>query len=153
MLSQIELAQSTPTVTILWKIAQALNCSLSVLITDQPVRETKVLCAANTKILTSTDGKFSSRALFPSSHPRHVEFYELRLAPLASECAEPHPPGTIENLVVTSGSLEMIVGDIHHTLGAGDAIQFEADVRHEYRNAVASETLIYLVISYAERLP
>ena len=109
-----------------------------------------MLQAANTKILTSRDGKVSSLALFPCSHSRRVKFYELRLTALASECAEPYPAGTIENLVVTSGSLEMVVGDIHHTLVAGDAIQFKADAHHGY-HAVAAETVIYLLMTYAER--
>ena len=152
MLSQIELGQSTPTINTVWKIAQALNCSFSVLITTHPVRETRVLRAADAKILASRDGKVSSRALFPLDEPRQVEFYELRLAPLSSERAEPHAPGTIENLIVTSGSLEMVVGRVKHTLAAGDAIQFEANVFHEYRNAGMAETVIYLVMTYAERL-
>jgi transcriptional regulator with XRE-family HTH domain len=153
MLGQIELGQSTPTINTIWKIARALNCQFSVLITNRPAGGTKVLRAANAKILTSRDGKFSSRALFPFDESRLVEFYELRLAPLSSECAEPHPPGTVENLVVTGGSLEMVVGEMHHRLVAGDAIQFEADVRHEYRNAGTAETVIYLVMTFTERIP
>ena len=152
MLCQIELGQSTPTINTIWKIARALNCQFSALITSQPARETKVLRAANAKILTSRDGTFSSRALFPFDESRLVEFYELRLAPLSSECAEPHSPNTVENLVVTAGSLEMVVGDMHYMLVARDAIQFEADVRHEYRNAGTIETVIYLVMTFAERL-
>jgi transcriptional regulator with XRE-family HTH domain len=152
MLGQIELGQSTPTVNTIWKIARALNCQFSALITNQPAGGAKVLRAAKAKILTSRDGKVSSRALFPCGQPRQAEFYELRLAPLASECAEPHPPGTVENLVVTSGSLEMVVGDIRHTLVAGDAIQFEADVHHEYRNAQSVEAVIYLVITNVGQL-
>jgi quercetin dioxygenase-like cupin family protein len=46
----------------------------------------------------------------------------------------------------------MVVGDMHHVLVAGDAIQFEAEVRHEYRNAGMAETVIYLVMTYTERL-
>jgi transcriptional regulator with XRE-family HTH domain len=149
MLGQIELGQSTPTINTIWKIARALNCQFSALITNQPAGATKVLQAAKAKILTSRDGKVSSRALIPCGQSRQVEFYELRLAPLASECAEPHPPGTIQNLIVTSGSLEMVVGDSHHTLEAGDAIQFEADVQHEYRNAESVETVIYLIMTHA----
>ena len=152
MLGQIELGQSTPTINTIWKIARALNCPFSVLITTQPARETKLLRAADAKILTSREGKFSSRALFPFDESRQVEFYELRLAPLSSERAEPHLPGTVENLIVTSGSLEMVVGSVRYTLAAGDAIQFEADVSHEYRNAGTAETVIYLVMTYAERL-
>jgi len=58
MLCQIELGQSTPTINTVWKIARALNCQFSALITSQPARETKALRAANAKILTSRDGTF-----------------------------------------------------------------------------------------------
>jgi transcriptional regulator with XRE-family HTH domain len=153
MLSQIELEHSTPTINTIWKIARALNCEISALITNQPAGGIRVLRTANAKILTSRDGKVSARALFPSGQSRQVEFYELRLAPLASDYAEPQPAGTVKNLVVCSGSIEIVIGEVHHTLVAGDAIQFEADGHHEYRNAVAAETVIYLVITYAEMRP
>ena len=35
-------------------------------------------------------------------------------------------------------------------LSKGDAIVFEADVPHAYRNAGAVDSLIYLVMTYAE---
>jgi len=152
MLCQIELGQSAPTINVLWKIARALNVPFSALITDQTPNRTKVLTAASAKVLRSADGGFSSRALFPFDEPRTVEFYELRLAPLSTEQAEPHPPGTVENLVVTSGALEMRVNDDRFILGVGDAIQFEADSAHEYRNPGESEAVVYLVMTYADRL-
>ena len=152
MLCQIELGQSAPTINVLWKIARALNVPFSALITDQTPSRTKVLTAASAKVLRSADGGFSSRALFPFDEPRTVEFYELRLAPLSTEQAEPHPPGTVENLVVTSGALEMRVNDDRFILGVGDAIQFEADSAHEYRNPGESEAVVYLVMTYADRL-
>ncbi len=152
MLCQIELGQSAPTINVLWKIARALNVPFSALITDQTPNRTKVLTAASAKVLRSADGGFSSRALFPFDEPRTVEFYELRLAPLSTEQAEPHPPGTVENLVVTSGALEMRVNDDRFILGVGDAIQFEADNAHEYRNPGESEAVVYLVMTYADRL-
>jgi transcriptional regulator with XRE-family HTH domain len=152
MLGQIELNQSTPTINILWKIARALNVPFSALISQPAVGRARVLPVARMKILTSRDGKFSSRALFPFDQPRKVEFYELRLAPHASELAEPHLPGTVENLVVTTGSLEVRVGEEHHRLATGDAIQFEADVPHEYQNPGGREAVMYLVMTYADKL-
>ncbi|WP_437776643.1 helix-turn-helix domain-containing protein [Sorangium sp. So ce1097] len=151
MLSQIELGQSTPTINVLWKIARALGVPFSALISDQSIRGTAIIPAARAKVLTSHDGSFSSRALFPFDVPRTVEFYELKLAPLATEHADPHPPGTIENLVVTSGMLEMIVGAERHLLGTGDAILFEADVPHQYRNPTKQEVVMYLVMTYVEK--
>jgi quercetin dioxygenase-like cupin family protein len=110
-----------------------------------------VLAAAQSKVLTSANGSFSSRALFPFDERRTVEFYELRLKPHATEHAEAHAPGTVENLIVTTGELEMVVGKEHHRLSRGDAIQFEAAAPHEYRNPGNVETVMYLVMTYADR--
>ena len=151
MLCQIELGQSAPTINILWKVARALNVPFSALLTDPTAGRTTLLPAARAKVLTSADGSFSSRALFPFGAPRTVEFYELRLKPRSLEIAEPHAPGTVENLVVSSGRLDMIVGEARHELRAGDAIQFEADGPHEYRNPGDEDAVIYLVMTYGER--
>lgn len=151
MLGQIELGQSTPTINVLWKIARALGVTFSALTSDRSGGRTTLLPATRTKVLTSHDGAFSSRALFPFDEPRTVEFYELRLGPLATEEADPHPPGTMENLVVTTGTLEMTVGSSRYLLSTGDAILFEADVPHRYRNPANSEAVMYLVMTYAEK--
>jgi transcriptional regulator with XRE-family HTH domain len=150
MLGQIELAQSTPTINVLWKIAAALDVPLSALISERPTGGTVVLAAEHAKILTSHDGKYSSRALFPFDVPRKVEFYELRLHAQAIERADPHPPGTTENLVVSQGAVEISVEDKSFQLGAGDAILFEADVPHAYRNPGPTEAVMYLVMTYAD---
>jgi transcriptional regulator with XRE-family HTH domain len=151
MLGQVELGQSTPTINVLWKIARALGVPFSGLITNREVGRTTVMPAARAKVLTSHDGGFSSRALFPFDEPRTVEFYELRLSPLSIELADPHPPGTAENLVVTSGALEMTVGAERHLLATGDSILFEADVPHQYRNPGNTECVMYLVMTYTEK--
>jgi len=151
MLGQIELGQSTPTINVLWKIARALGVPFSALITNRGAGRTTVMLASKAKILTSHDGSFSSRALFPFDEPRAVELYELKLAPLSVEAADPHPPGTVENLVVTHGALELVVGAERHLLSTGDAILFEADVAHQYRNPGDTECVMYLVMTYAEK--
>lgn len=150
MLGQIELGQSTPTINVLWKIARALEVPFSALISSRARAGAQVLPADRAKRLMSHDGAFSSRALFPFDEPRRVEFYELRLAPLSSEHADPHPPGTTENLVVSSGAVEITVDSERHLLGTGDAILFEADVPHVYRNPGDTEAVMYLVMTYAE---
>lgn len=152
MLGQIELQQSTPTINVLWKIARALNVPFSALIAPPSDARAKLVPAARAKILTSRNGAFSSRALFPFDGPRKAEFYELRLAAHSVEEAEPHPPGTVENLVLTDGSLEIRVAGESHVLSPGDAIQFEADVPHEYRNPGDRDAVMYLVMTYADEV-
>ena len=152
MLGQIELGHSTPTINVVWKIARALDVSFATLITEHAATSTVIVQRDRAKLLTSHDGNFTSRALFPFDEPRNVEFYELNLAPHSVEEADPHPVGTTENLVVTSGELELTVGKARHQLSAGDAIFFEADVPHVYRNPGSANLTMYLVMSYANRV-
>src|SRR5438105_5662270 len=107
MLGQIELGQSAPTINVLWKIAQALDVSFSALIAAPRAGETLVLRSSDARRLTSQDGSFSSRALFPLDEARRVEFYELRLTPFGQERADAHAPGTMETLVVGQGTVEL----------------------------------------------
>ena len=152
MLGQIELGQSAPTINVLWKIARALEVTFSALISARTQSGALVLRSAESKILTSKDRSFSSRALFPFDEPRRVEFYELRLTAGSVEDADAHPPGTTENLVVTAGTVEIDVAGDTHRLETGDSILFEADTPHAYRNAGKSEAVMYLVMTYAEEI-
>jgi transcriptional regulator with XRE-family HTH domain len=151
MLSQIETGKSAPTISLLWKISTALGVPFATLLDSQRVRGTVVLKRERAKVLGSSDGKFTSRALFPFDGERKVEFYELRLAPKHQENAEAHAPGTVENLVVAAGSVEVKPGrEPAALLAEGDAILFEADVPHSYRNVGESEAVLYLVMTYVQ---
>jgi transcriptional regulator with XRE-family HTH domain len=152
MLGQIELGQSAPTINVLWKIARALEVTFSALISARTQSGALVLRSSESKLLTSKDRSFSSRALFPFDEPRRVEFYELRLTSGSVEDADAHPPGTTENLVVTAGTLEIDVAGDTHRLEAGDSILFEADTPHAYRNPGKVELVMYLVMTYAEEI-
>jgi transcriptional regulator with XRE-family HTH domain len=149
MLSQIELGQSAPTINVLWKIARALEVTFSALITGAGPHAPAVLSASSAKLLTNQQGTFTSRALFPFDEPRRTEFYELRLTAGGDEQALPHPPGTVENLVVTAGHVEIGVERACYRLGPGDAILFAADVPHHYANVGAVDAVLYLVMTYA----
>jgi len=149
MLNQMELGQSAPTINVLWKVARALGVAFSALLQARRGRPL-VLPAKQAARLRSADGTFTTRALFPIDQPRRVEFYQLTLARGGVERAEPHPPGTVENLVVAGGRVEIEVEGAAHALGPGDAILFDADRPHAYRNRGASEAVMYLVMTYAE---
>ena len=152
MLGQIELGQSIPTINLLWKISRALEVTFSALISARTQSGALVLRSAESKILTSKDRSFSSRALFPFDEPRRVEFYELRLAAQSIEEADAHSPGTSENLVATAGAVEIDVAGDTHRLETGDSILFEADTPHAYRNPGRVEAVMYLLMTYAEEI-
>jgi transcriptional regulator with XRE-family HTH domain len=152
MLGQIELAQSTPTIALLWKIARALGVTFSALITSKALAAPLVQRKRAAKWLGSDDRAFLSRALFPIDEPRRVEFYQLELAAGGEERADPHPPGTTENLVVASGVIEIGVEGALHRLETGDAILFQADGPHSYRNPGKAPAVMYLVMTYNEEV-
>lgn len=149
MLGQIELGQSTPTINVVWKIARAFGVPFAALIGQHRRPRATLLGAAHAKLLTSADGGFTSRALFPYDEQRKVEFYELRLRAHGREQAEAHAVGSTENLIVAAGSLELAAGTERFRLSAGDALFFEADVPHEYHNPGETEAVLYLVMTYA----
>jgi len=107
---------------------------------------------SDAKLLTSSQGRFVSRALFPFDVERSVEFNELRIAPLHREMAEAHPAGTRENLIVAKGVVKITVGSHKPlTLAEGDAVLFDADSPHCYQNIVTNEAVLYLVMSHGGR--
>ncbi|HMM63690.1 MAG TPA: helix-turn-helix domain-containing protein [Mesorhizobium sp.] len=151
MLSQIETGKSAPTISLLWKIATALGVPFAALLDSQKTHGTVVLRRSEAKILASRDGRFTTRALFPFDGEHKVEFYELRLAPRHVEHADAHAPGTVENLVVVRGKVEIRAGrEAPGLLAEGDAIVFGADVPHSYRNLCDEEAVAYLVMTYLE---
>jgi transcriptional regulator with XRE-family HTH domain len=150
MLSQIELGRSVPTISLLWKVAHALGVPFAALTSDGNSGGTVLLPAEKAKLLTSAGGNFTSRALFPFDSERKVEFYKLTLAPDSEEVAEPHAPGTMENLVVASGQVEITADGVSYILRTDDAILFEVDVPHRYRNIGAKLAVMYLVMTYTD---
>jgi transcriptional regulator with XRE-family HTH domain len=153
MLGQIENCKSVPTISTLWKIATALGVPFAHLLATEKVQHLAVLRANDAKVLSSSGGRFTSRALFPFDDERHVEFYELRLAAHHREEASAHQLGTRENLLVANGVVEINVGPAPPcVLAAGDAILFEADLPHTYHNIGDTEAVIYLVMTYAARI-
>src|ERR1700753_3915251 len=79
MLGQIETGRSVPTINVVWKIACAFGVPFSTLIASQNPHAIRVIRSDESKVLTSANGQFSTRALFPFEGVRRTEFYELRL--------------------------------------------------------------------------
>ena len=149
MLGQIENGKSMPTIGVLWKITTALNIPFAQLLSAQATKGTHVLRREETPVIVSDKGGFQSRALFPTDARSHVEFYELRLAGSHNHISEAHGAGTWEDLTVVSGHVEITIADAAPvSLSRGEAVFFEADVPHSYRNLEDWEALLYLVISY-----
>jgi|GEM_PF-94409 len=151
LLGQLELGKTPPSVSVVWKIAQAFDLPFSALLATSEPGGTSVFRKSEAKRLVRPDGRYSSRALYSSFEAPFptAEFYELYLAPHSREDAGAHRPGTRENLIVTAGQLELEIAGQRHELSRGDAIVFVADVPHSYVNPGKEECWMYLVMTYA----
>jgi transcriptional regulator with XRE-family HTH domain len=151
MLSQIETGKSVPTINLLLKVANALGVPIANLLVAPASRATAVLPRSRAKILSSSAGRFASRALFPLDANRRAEFYEVRLSGQHRELIEARAAGARENLVVVQGKLELTVGGEQPiVLPEGDAAAFHADVPRSYRNLDGGDTIIHIVVTYVE---
>lgn len=152
MLSQIEQGKSVPSVALLWKIARGLAVPFDALIHRRPDVQAVVLRDHQTRRLTSADGSFVSRPLFPYGGRRTAEFYEMTIRAGTKEASEAHPEGTLENLVVAEGRLTVEIPDESFELGRGDALLFAGDVPHAYIAGRDEDARVFLVMVYPQEV-
>ena len=146
MLGQIETGKSVPTITVIWKIASALSVPVASLIASDAHVPLVVVRAEELRTISSSGGEFSQRPFCSAAALQPFEFSELTIESGHRETLLPLPIGGRATLVVTSGSLEVGVGDERSPrLNAGDAILFQADVAHWLSNENAIPAMAYLV--------
>ncbi len=153
MLAQIESARSVPSIKVLCKIAAALKVSVAAFLRRHAVNGFEHLSAERAAHVVSSNGRFSTRALYPEGEPSATEFHELRVAPLHTETGARRAPGTSINLVVSEGTLEISVHDRRQLLATGDAIVFDADQPYTLRNPGDTEARAFRVTVNAEVPP
>lgn len=140
-----------PSIDVLWKIANALDVPFGSLIATPRRGGAAIIRRTEDNVLASSDGAFQSRALTAFGLQPRVEIYELTIAPGHLENSQAHAPGTSENLLVVRGTLEIVTGrEPPYRLDAGDAIHFDADVPHSYRNVGDDIVLAHLVLAYED---
>jgi transcriptional regulator with XRE-family HTH domain len=151
MLGQIETAKSVPTVSLLWRVADALGVPVTTLVATDSEPAAIVLSRGRSSVLMSSGGLYSSRSLTPANRMRATEFFEIHIAAGHRERFPAAALGTRHNLVVAKGGLVLMLGaEPPVALEEGDAVSYEASVAYAYENASLSErTTVYLVVAAA----
>jgi transcriptional regulator with XRE-family HTH domain len=145
LISRLETGAGNPSVETLWRLANALDVPLGMLIeSDEPPR-TRLIEPDEGPIVVS-EGGFLGRLILAEGRDHRTEVYELRIAPGVDYRSEPHPPGTEELVVCVSGSVEVGPEAQELVLSPGGALWFPADLPHRYRAEQESRAL--LVMSY-----
>lgn len=144
MLGEIELGHTTPNISLLWRIANALDTPVPTFLEKFSTPDVLLFRGEGTMPATH----FSSRALGPFGSGSRVKFHQVRLAPGCEEPSGTYPKGTEVNLVVGEGKLEIEVGAESYSLSASDAAYFSAGLPHIYRNPGPDCATAYLVTIY-----
>ncbi len=147
MLGQIETAKSVPTVSLLWRVADALGVPVATLVATEHEPIAVVSSRARAGVLVTSEGRYSSRNLLPGNSPRAAGFFELQIAGGHREEFAPSPAGTRHNLVVAVGTLTVVIGtEAPIGLAEGDAITFEASRDYIIENSGSIDAIGYLVV-------
>lgn len=149
MLGQIERSESSPTIAMLWRIATGLDVSLSYfLAADDPATEPHYLSATTEPWHTDSAG-MRTRILLPYDAALRFEMFIVELAPGTCSQSPPHAPGTVEQIVMLEGELDLQLADAHHHLVAGDTLKFAADQPHRYLNSAETAARAHDLIHYS----
>lgn len=144
MLGEIELGRTTPNISLLWRVANALDTSVPVFLQKWSAPEIQIFRGD----AEPAEGLFCTRPLGPAVAHNRARFHQITLAPECEEPAETCPAGTMVNLVVSDGALDIRTGAESHHLGAGDAAYFPATLPLVYHNPGAVTAVVYRVTIY-----
>lgn len=136
MISQIEKNETNPTLATLSRLSQALGTSVEAMVSDAPAGTALVQHSRiqDTPQLESKDGLCKLRIIGSLDTIQFVQWYDFTADVGGLLESSPHPHGSIENLTVLKGQLEVTVGNEKWTASAGETLRYSADRAHAIRN-------------------
>ncbi len=149
MLGQIEREESSPTISILWKIATGFKVPFSLLL-EKPSSK-KYLLTLDAEGHWQSVGGLEVNPIFPYDPEIRCEFFSLKLYPGYQHISAPHGTGVVEHILVIEGILEILQNDAWVSIPAGQATRFAADTTHGYRNPMKKEVVFHNVIHYPDK--
>jgi transcriptional regulator with XRE-family HTH domain len=141
-LSKIERRQSTPSIAVALKVANALDVDVGRLFSDEGAEE---------KITVDRAGEHSAqryRVLASGLLGKSMAPFVVR--PTGGPADDPRPEHAGQEFVfVHAGTIELDYGDQTITLGTGDSAYFDASVSHKIR-AIGAEPAEVVVVAHSE---
>ena len=140
--SNLESGTANPTVSVLTKVAAALQVPVEELIS--PPKAVAKFYPADA-IPKQRRGGVLIRKLLPD-HLQGLELDRMELPPSSQMTGVPHRMGTREYLACESGQVELIVSGEKYELSAGDVVVFRGDQRHSYANRGTKVAVAYSAV-------
>jgi transcriptional regulator with XRE-family HTH domain len=143
--ANLESGESNPTLSVLIKVANALQVPVEELI-GPPRAVVKLYKARDMPVVVR--GKVKLRKLLPDVIAG-LEIDRMEFPSGAYMAGVPHTPGTREYLTCESGTIQLTVAGESWGLNPGDVLVFRGDQKHGYRNPGAETAVGYSVVALA----
>jgi transcriptional regulator with XRE-family HTH domain len=143
--ANLESGTANPTVSVLVKVAAALQVSVEELLA--PPRSSGRFFSAE-QLPLRRRGAVLVRNLLPEPLVG-IQFERMELPPGSSMAGIPHTPGTREYLTCERSVIELSESGQTWRLNPGDVVAFRGDQKHGYRNPGRETTVAYSVIALA----
>jgi transcriptional regulator with XRE-family HTH domain len=142
-LSQLESGTGNPSLETLWAICVALDVPFSRLL-DPPRPRTRVIRADEGPTVAAAQADYQATLLAAVPAAVRCDVYRIAAEPGHARASQPHSPGVVEHVVISSGrALVGATGEVAE-LGPGDYIRYPGDVPHVFE-AVEPRTQAVLV--------
>ncbi len=131
IISQIERNETNPTLTTMWRLAQALDVSIERVLQaadDDPFIERT--SRGDTPILVSDDGRCRLAIIGWIKTVDWLQWYDVQADPGGRLESEAHQRGSIECLSVIEGELSVEVAGAVERARAGETLRYRCDRPH-----------------------
>jgi len=147
-LGKIERGEGNPTLSVIWKIANALGVPFSSLLNqDMQPQLTRFNDQAD---VTSPDGQFVAHAMTEMPEQCSFDVQIARIQPGNHYVSQAHAEGVIEIVSLMQGQLIVEVQGEHFSLATMDCLRFCADRPHSYFNCGEVEAVFHCIIAYRQ---
>ena len=135
IISAIEKNETNPTLSTIWRLSQALDTTIDRVLaeeTEEPFVE--MLEKSGVPVLTSEDGKCRLAIIGWLKTVSWVQWYDFKAEPGGVLESEGHQRGSVENLAVLEGDLEVEVDGQVRRAREGEVLRYHCDREHIIRN-------------------
>jgi transcriptional regulator with XRE-family HTH domain len=135
IISQIERNETNPTLATIWRLSQALETNIEVMLRgEERPAFIEHMRPGSIPLLRSEDGLCQLSIIGWLNTVDWVQWYWFEAEPGGVLESEPHQAGSVENLSVVQGSLQVTIGTESKTVQSGETLRYRGDLDHLIAN-------------------
>lgn len=144
-ISNIENHRSNPTVTVLWKLAEALNVPFTHLFGAKSTIPVSIAKLATHYEIPDPESNWYVEPIFNQAD---MEVYRVKLKANSSYSMTPQHLNSIEVVTVMTGKLSLMIGEETYEVDTFESINFSASNKHTYINETNEDIYLNIVVKY-----